>query len=196
MDTITYKIGNKIYVNMTNRCSNNCTFCVRNNNDGVEGYYLWLSKEPKTEEIIKALGDVRAYTEVVFCGFGEPLYRLNDLLIIADYVHKNGVKTRINTNGQASLIHGENVAKKLKGLIDTVNISLNATDAKGYQEICRSVFGEVGFYAMLDFARECVKYIDRVILSVVDIIGESEILKARKIAEDMGAELKVRQYIE
>lgn len=194
-NTIKYIIGNKAYINMTNECSNSCDFCVRNSSDGVEGYHLWLDREPTVAEVIAELSDAQDYEEVVFCGFGEPTYRLRDILLVAKFVKDKGVKTRINTNGQGSLIAGEDISRLMSGLIDTVSISLNATNAAEYQKLCHSIYGETSFYAMLDFARECKKHIPNVVLSVVDIIGDAEIAKARIISENLGVALRVRQMI-
>jgi len=55
MDTITYQIGNGVYINLTNKCSNDCVFCERNRISGVEGYYLWLKNEPTAEMVIENL---------------------------------------------------------------------------------------------------------------------------------------------
>ena len=197
MDTIVYKIGNNLYVNLTNRCTNDCDFCVRNEKSTYEGYSLWLQKEPTAEEVKNALGDISGIDEVVFCGYGEPLMRADEVMEIAAYVHSKGVKTRINTNGQANLFYGKGLPEKLSGLIDTVNVSLNATDAKKYDAICHSVFGEEAFAALLDFAKECVKYIPNVILSVVDVIGAEEVEKAKKLVEGIdGVKLRVREFIQ
>lgn len=195
MDTYTYRIGNKIYLNLTNRCSNNCDFCIRRN-DGYKEYGLWLTKEPSAEDVINALTDIDSAEEVVFCGYGEPIYRLDIIPELCDYIHKHGKKTRINTNGQGDLIWDTDVAAKLKGYIDTVSISLNATDARSYQEICHSEYGEKAFYALLDFAKKCKEKVSRVILSVVDVIGEDAIAKAREIADSLGVELRVRAYLD
>ena len=194
MDTYTYRIGNKIYVNLTNRCSNDCEFCVRRT-DAFRDIGLWLGHEPSAEEIINSLEDPDSAEEVVFCGYGEPMYRLDVMLEVADYLKSKGKKTRVNTNGQAELIVGAGVPEKLKGRLDTVNVSLNATSAKAYQELCHSEFGEKAFYAMLDFAKACKEYVPRVGLSVVDVIGEEEIKEAGKIAEALGVELRVRHYV-
>ena len=113
-----------------------------------------------------------------------------------DYLKSKGKKTRINTNGQAELIIGAGVPEKLKGRIDTVNVSLNATSAKAYQDLCHSEFGEKAFYAMLDFAKACKQYVPRVVLSVVDVVGEDEIAKAHEIAKALGVELRVRHYVQ
>lgn len=194
--TITYEIDGKIYINMTNRCSNSCDFCVRNNKDSFNGYELWLDKEPTVNEVIAKLSDVEKYKEAVFCGFGEPLYRYPDIIKVAEFIKSKGVKTRINTNGQALLITGENIIDKLAPVIDTINISLNEVSAEDYNKLCHPVFGEVAYYSLLDFARCCVGKINRVILSIVDLIGEEKITKAKKIASDIGAELKIRKYVE
>lgn len=194
MDTFSYRIGNKLYINLTNRCSNSCEFCVRNT-DSYKEYSLWLSHEPTVEEVINSLDGLDTAEEVVFCGYGEPIYRLEAIIEICDYVHRFGKKTRLNTNGQGNLILGYDVPPKLKGKIDTVSISLNASDAKKYQEICRSEFGEKSFYALLDFAKACKEYVPRVVLSIVDCVGEEEVARAQEIADAIGVELRVRKYI-
>ena len=195
MDTYTYRIGNKIYVNLTNRCSNDCEFCVRRT-DAFKDIGLWLSREPSAEEIINSFEDLDSAEEVVFCGYGEPMYRLDVMLEVAEYVKSKGKPTRVNTNGQASLIAGEGVPERLCGRLDTVNVSLNATDAKAYQQLCHSEFGEKAFYAMLDFAGECKKYVPKVVFSIVDVVSADEISKARDIAAAVGVELRVRHYVQ
>lgn len=194
MDTYTYTIGNKIYVNLTNRCSNDCEFCVRRT-DAFKEIGLWLEHEPTAEEVINSFENLDAAEEVVFCGYGEPMYRLGVMLEVAEYVKGKGKPTRVNTNGQAALILGEGVPEKLKGKLDAVNVSLNATTAKGYQELCHSEFGEKAFYAMLDFAKECKKYVPKVVFSIVDVVGEEEIARARDIAAAVGVDLRVRRYV-
>ncbi len=194
MDTYTYTIGNKIYVNLTNRCSNDCEFCVRRT-DAFKEIGLWLEHEPTAEEVINSFENLDAAEEVVFCGYGEPMYRLGVMLEVAEYVKSKGKPTRVNTNGQAALILGEGVPEKLCGKLDTVNVSLNATTAKGYQELCHSEFGEKAFYAMLDFAKECKKSVPKVVFSIVDVVGEEEIARARDIAAAVGVDLRVRRYV-
>lgn len=194
MDTYTYTIGNKIYVNLTNRCSNDCEFCVRRT-DAFKEIGLWLEHEPTAEEVINSFENLDAAEEVVFCGYGEPMYRLGVMLEVAEYVKGKGKPTRVNTNGQAALILGEGVPEKLCGKLDTVNVSLNAMTAKGYQELCHSEFGEKAFYAMLDFAKECKKYVPKVVFSIVDVVGEEEIARARDISAAVGVDLRVRRYV-
>lgn len=194
-NTIVYDIDYKTYINLTNECSNNCTFCLRRNHDGIENYYLWLTKKPTAKEVISEL-EKRKVEKAVFCGFGEPLYALDVLLEVAKYLKKIGASVRVNTNGQAKLIAGSGVAKKMKGLVDVVSVSLNASTAEKYQNLCHSIFGEQGFYALLDFAKELKEEGIKVVFSVVDTIGAEEIEACRKVAESVGAEFRVRTYIE
>ena len=193
--TIAYQMGNKLYLNLTNRCTNRCNFCVRNDNTGLAGHNLWLDREPEYNEVLQAIGDnLDSYEEVVFVGFGEPLTRIELVKKVANWLKEQGARVRVDTNGQANLIHKRNVVPELSGLVDVVSISLNATSADEYDQLCHSIYGEEGYYAMLEFAKEAKKYIPRVILSVVDY-GGVDVDKARKIAEKLGTEYRVRTYI-
>lgn len=192
-----YTVDNNVYINLTNRCSNRCEFCVRYYDKPIYGD-LWIKDEPSAEDVIEILQkeyDLDKYGEVVFCGYGEPTYRFGEIEKICDYVHSKGAKTRINTNGQANEILGEDISERISRCIDTINISLNATDAVKYDKICHSDFGERAFDIMLDFAKKCVRHGANVVLSVVDVIGEEEIAKARVIADNVGAKLRVRKLL-
>ena len=193
MNTYVYKLYDALYVNLTNQCTNACEFCIRNGRRGIGDYDLWLDREPTAEEVIREIGDPSQYSEIVFCGFGEPMIKLDELIEIAKEVKKKGGKIRINTNGHANLYHGENVVPKLAGLVDVVSISMNAPTAEQYQEICRSRYGLKAFDEMLDFARKCVGVIPEVVLWVVDVLSPEDIEKCRKIAEDIGATFRVRR---
>ena len=198
--TITYRVKNGIYVNMTNRCPCACTFCLRQNAPGVYGSDpLWLEREPTVDEVCKDIDkwDLDQYDELVFCGYGEPTERLDDLLQVAKYV-KGKYKTpiRINTNGLADLIWKKHTAPMLQGLIDTVSISLNATDAETYLALTRSKFGLGSYDAMLRFAEECVRYVPHVVMTVVGepVTTPEEQEKSRRICEKIGVKLRVRPY--
>lgn len=188
-----------LYVNLTNRCTNRCSFCIRNNKDGVGGgTQLWLSHEPSAEEIIDALKsyDVASYKEAVFCGYGEPTIRIDELISVAKWIKENyGSATRINTNGHGSEYHGRDITPLFDGVIDSVSISLNASNAELYDKSCRSIYGPRAFDIMLDFARKAKEHTN-VVLSVVDVIGEDEILACRRIADEIGVGLRVREYVE
>ena len=199
MMTITYPVYNGIYVNMTNRCPCACTFCLRKQNDHVHGSdSLWLEREPTVEEVCMSIDkwDLSQYREIVFCGYGEPTMRLDDLLKVAAYIKsKSNISIRINTNGLADLIAGEKVAHKLQGLIDTVSISLNATNKEDYFKIVRPRFGIDSYDAMLSFTKDCTKYVPNVIMTVVDVVTtKEEQEKSKLICESVGAKLRVRPY--
>ena len=199
MMTITYPVHNGIYVNMTNRCPCACTFCLRKQSDHVYGSdSLWLEREPTVEEVCESIDkwDLSKYSEIVFCGYGEPTMRLDDLLKVAAYIKsKSNIPLRINTNGLADLIAGEKVAHKLEGLIDTVSVSLNATNKEDYFKLVRPKFGIDSYDAMLSFTKDCTKYVPNVIMTVVDeVTSKEEQEKSREICESIGAKLRVRPY--
>ena len=200
--TITYEYHNSLYVNITNRCSNACVFCVRTKHDNVNGKDdLWLDREPSIEEIKADFEkrDLSKYDEIVFCGYGEATERFDDLIEIARWIKskKTDSVIRINTNGQANLINGRDVTPELDGAIDIIGISLNASNAKEYQDICKSRYGEESFEALQDFAKRAKDYVKLVVFSVVDkTIPESDIEICRKIAEDCGVKFRLREYIE
>ena len=199
MMTITYPVTTGLYVNITNRCPCACTFCVRNKKDYVfESDSLWLEREPTVQEICDSLDtwDLAKYEEVVFCGFGEPTERLYDLLEVAKYIKsKSDIRIRINTNGLADLIWKQSTAPKLKGLIDAVSISLNATNKEDYLEVVRPKFGIESFDAMLQFTKDCTEYVPSVMMTVVDVVTtKEEQEKCREICESVGAIFRVRPY--
>ncbi|OPY63769.1 MAG: molybdenum cofactor biosynthesis protein A [Pelotomaculum sp. PtaU1.Bin065] len=197
--TITYEVGNSLYINITNRCTNNCYFCVKNIKDGVgSGTNLWLEKEPAIDEVIEDIQrrDISKYKEFVFCGYGEPMMRTNDIIEISKKLkEKYNMPIRINTNGQANLICGRDITPYLEGWVDSISISLNAKAKKEYQAICRSVYGEKAFEAILDFAAKCKKHIPKVVLSVVDFISRDDIRLCEEIAQNIGADFKVRHFV-
>ncbi len=194
-DTYTYQIGKNLYLNLTNRCSNRCTFCVREKSE-YEGYALWLKHgEPSVDRVIAGIGDPTQYEEIVFCGFGEPTYRLAEMREICAYVHEKGGKTRLNTNGHGSLINGEEIAPRLKGLLDGINISLNAPDKAAYDALCRPRI-EGAFEGLLTFARACRDCGLNAWFSVVDCIGKEAVERCRALAQDVGIPLRVREMIE
>ncbi len=198
--TITYELGSSLYVNITNRCSNACTFCVRNKHDTVNGKdNLWLDREPTIDEIKTDFKrrDLSEYDAVVFCGYGEPMMRADVVIEIAKWLKKNhpDIKIRINTNGQANMIYKKDITPQLEGIIDCVSISLNAENAEKYQKLCKSEFGEEAYTGLLEFARLAKRHVPEVVLSVVDIMKPEEIEQCRKIAEDCGVTFRVREFI-
>lgn len=197
--TIVYKVHNNLYVNLTNRCSCSCVFCLRQNRDHMEeSDSLWLDHEPTLQEVKDAFAkeDMSQYEEVVFCGFGEPTERMDVLLEVATFVKENYQKPiRINTNGQANLINGRDVAPELKGLVDTISISLNTPNEEKYNEMVRSIYGDKTYRAMLDFAREAKKYVPNVVLSTVDTtLSKEEEEQCRQICEKLDVTYRIRPW--
>ena len=171
--TLSYEVDGGLYLNITNKCPCNCTFCIRNNGDGAYGSDpLWLEHQPSAEEIIEDLKkrELDSYKQIVFCGYGEPTCELELLKTVSAYL-RSVTKTpiRINTNGLSDLINKRNTAPEFKG-VDS-------------------------FEAMLRFAENVKAYVPDVVLTVVDIIGEEEIERSRRIAESIGVRLRVREYI-
>ena len=201
MMTITYPVNKGLYINMTNRCPCNCTFCLRHNAEGVYGSdSLWLDREPTVQEVCDSVDTwgLTQFDEVVFCGYGEPTERLEDLLLVAKYIKAKGdIKIRINTNGLADLIWQKQTAPSLKGLIDTVSISLNTPNQEDYLKVVRPKFGAGSYDAMLRFTKDCTAYVPNVVMTVVDVVtSKEEQEQCRKICENIGARLRVRPFEE
>jgi len=196
--TIVYELGGALYVNLTNRCPCKCEFCIRQSCDTVgDSTDLWLPKEPASEDVISEFEkyDLPAYSEVVYCGFGEPTEALEVLLATAKWLKSRGIRTRLNTNGLSDMINGKPTAALLAGIIDTVSVSLNAGSKERYNELCHPKYGAASFDAITRFAKDCLAYVPQVMYTVVDIIGEVEIQNCRELAIKTGIPLRVRTHI-
>ncbi len=192
---IAYRIRNSLYLNITNNCSNHCTFCAKFDDFTVKGHNLLLDGEPSFEEVMAAIGQPGGIDEVVFCGYGEPLLRLDLVKQVAGALKERGYKIRINTDGQANLAHGRDILSELASLVDTVSVSLNAPDAETYSRLCNTPFGEAGFSGVCDFIRTATAHISQVIATAVTVPGV-DIEACRVLAESLGAEFRVREYTE
>lgn len=192
---IAYRIRNSLYLNITNRCSNRCTFCPKFDDFTVKGHNLMLDSEPSYDEILAAIVLPPEINEVVFCGYGEPLIRLDLVKQVAAELKRRGFHIRINTDGQANQVHGRDILPELTGLVDSISVSLNAPDAETYNRLCNTPFGETGFGAVCDFIRTATSHIPQVIATAVTIPGV-DIEACRRLAETLGAEFRVREYTE
>ena len=195
--TITYKVKNGIYVNMTNRCPCACTFCLRQNGPGVFGSdSLWLEHEPSVDEVKASIDswDLEKYDEVVFCGYGEPTERLPELLDLAHYIKaRYGRQIRINTNGLADLIWGRPTAQDLKGVIDAVSVSMNEADAQKYYDLCHPRFGLKSYDAVIKYIEDVREYVPYVAASVVtSAISRESVAACYAKAEELGVVFKMR----
>ena len=190
---IVYSLRDCLYINLTIRCNADCVFCDRKGEAVIKGHNLRIEKEPTAQEVIEAIGDPTRFAEIVFCGYGEPTIRLEAIKEIASHVKRSGGKTRINTDGHGNIINKRNIVPELVGLIDAVSISLNATEPQQYGRLMR-LDGERYFPAMIDFARECVRLLPKVVLTIVDL-DEVDKEKARALVEeDIGAIFSTRPY--
>ena len=199
-DIITYDYFGSLYINMTNRCDCRCIFCIRDQDASALGG-LWLREEPSREEVLEEIlaQDLRDYGEIVFCGYGEPTCRLDDMLWICDRLRAAGREDlppiRLNTNGHGSLINHRNIVPELKGRLDAVSVSLNASNREEYVRLTRPGAGEKGWTAMLEFVREAVRTVPRVMVTVVDYDQTREEIEAsRRLAESLGAIFRVRPF--
>jgi radical SAM enzyme (TIGR04100 family) len=195
--TITYRVKNGIYVNLTNRCPCACTFCLRQNGPGVYGSdSLWLEREPTVEEICESLEgwDLNTFDEVVFCGYGEPTERLEDLLSVARWLKEHyDIPIRINTNGLSDLINKRDTTEDLRGIIDAVSISLNAKGPEEYLALCHPRFGIDSFDAIIDYTRRVKEVVPDVTMSIVGgTIPRQDERPCREIAESLGVKFRIR----
>ena len=197
MADILYTYKNQVYANITNRCDCSCTFCVRSVKDAVgDSDNLWHKTEPTLEEIRKAVDafDFTGYSELVYCGYGEPTCALDNLLASAAYVkEKYHIAIRLNTNGLGNLYHKRNIVPELAQVIDSVSISLNAPTAEKYQTVTRPQF-ENAYPALLEFASLAKEFFKHTQLTIVDVLPADEIAACQKIADDRGIFLKIRKY--
>lgn len=196
--TIAYRAKGNIYLNITNRCSSDCVFCLARFTDTFRGYNLKLTSEPSVEDILRELelefleGPAG---EVVFVGFGEPTMRLDEVLAVAEWLKLRRITSRLDTNGHGQLLHPEReVVRELAAAgIGAVSVSLVAHNSEVYNQLCRPMFSKA-YRAVLKFAEDCLAAGLKVTLSVVDL-PEVDIEACRSIAEKMGAEFRIRQLL-
>ncbi len=197
--TISYEVGNNLYINLTNKCPCACTFCIRTHADGAYGSDpLWLEHEPSFAEIFDDLAkrDLAKYDEIVFCGYGEPTERISDVVVVAKALRMvpKCPKLRINTNGLGDLINGRSIAAELCEVMDTVSVSLNAGTKDEYMAVTRPKFDNA-WEAMQQFTSDCVKTGNaEVIMSIVDVIPQEQIDASREVCESLGATLRIRTF--
>ncbi len=192
--SFTYKIGDSLYINVTNRCDAKCEFCDRKGDAVISGYNLSMTKseEPEAEVYIKEIGDPKLFKEIVFCGYGEPTIRWDVVKKVARYVKENEGRTRLITNGHGCLINKRDIVPELSGLIDVVSISFNSADPRQYSEMIG--LGTDSFNDMINFAKDAKNYCEKVVMTVI-AMENINIERARKVVEEkIGAEFRVRQY--
>ena len=189
----TYQLGSSLYINLTIRCDADCVFCDRKGEAVVKGHNLKITREPTVAEVIAEIKDPTLYDEIVFCGYGEPTIRFDAVKEVSAWVKQQSGKVRLNTDGHGNVINKRNIAPELKGIVDTVSISLNSTDPEQYGALMK-IDGKKYHAAMVEFAREAKKYVPEVVMSVVGI-DDVDLEKAKKFAEvELGVKYRVRPY--
>jgi TatD family-associated radical SAM protein len=197
--SIVYWLGDNLYLNVTNQCSNNCYFCFRNYKSGINGFMLKLSHDPATYEVTNDVKDIvhkRRWREIVFCGFGEPLMRLDTVLEVTRWLKQYHFDTtiRVDTNGQAQLLYKDrNVITELKKAgVDRVSVSLNAHNQQIYNQICKPK-SQNAYTAALNFIKAAKNEFDTEVTAVT--IPEADLPKIERIAFDLGAKFRKRDYV-
>lgn len=192
MNTIAYTIRNNLYLNITDRCTLECTFCPKHNGCmSVHEYDLTLDHRPSTEEIINAIGDPSRYEQVVFCGYGEPTLRLKVLLEVARHIKSMGGHVRVNTDGLANLSHKRNVLPELAPYVDALSVSMNASNEEVYIKHCQPALPG-SFQAMLDFLALAPQYIPDVTATAIDGLEDVDIQGCEALATRCGVKFKRR----
>jgi TatD family-associated radical SAM protein len=198
----TYGDSRRLYLNATNRCTNRCTFCVRYRTDGLGDAILWGGVEPDLGPLkaaVQAKANFEKIREFVWCGYGEPTFRLDLILHVAPWLRSNGAKIRLNTNGHANLIHNRDVLMELAQAVDEVSISLNAPNPRLYAELClpdpdtfphpdgTTTPATLAWEATLDFLSRAPAYFESVQASVVGFaLTADEIESCRLLARSLG----------
>jgi TatD DNase family protein len=196
---LVYSLEGKIYINLTNRCTNDCIFCLRKDKDDVCGQELWLDSEDfAAQDVIEQLKNFELSSEVVFCGCGEPLLKFEILKEVAKYIKENypDTKIRINTNGHANYVYKKNIVPELVGLIDEISVSLNGSTAEEYDELSQPKF-ENAYEEVKKFIKCCSDAGIKTDTSIVDGYKgrRLNVQKCEEISKDLGAKLRVREWI-
>ena len=205
---LVYLLDGKIYINLTNRCTNDCIFCLRKDKDDVVGQTLWLDDENSTaDDVIKQFELKRnelltthnlPFKEVIFCGYGEPMLKFDVMKQVAKYIKDKypETKIRVNTNGHANYVYKKNVVPECKGLIDEFSVSLNGTTKEEYDELSQPKFDEA-YDEMKKFIKACSDEGISVVASVVEGYKgrHLDLEKCEEIAKSLGAKFRVREWI-
>lgn len=201
-NVLVYTLDGKIYINLTNRCTNDCIFCLRNDKSDVKGQELWLDDENSTaKDVIEQFEKIYPETpssEIIFCGYGEPMLKLEELKEVAKYIKQKlpSSKIRVNTNGHANFVCKRNVVPELKGLVDEFSVSLNGATKEEYNELSQPKFDEA-YDEVKKFIKACADEKISVVASVVDGYKgrRLDLKKCEQIAKDLGAKFRVREWI-
>ncbi len=196
MSDYTYKYAGNLYLNITNRCFMACPYCIKHKwENKFRGNSLKLDKEPTAREVIESIGNPSEYGEIVFCGYGDALIRLPEVIEISKWLKTKGARVRINTAGLANRYYGKNIIPDLKGLVDVISISLNGTNPKEHNEINRPMFKEESFDEIIKFAKAAKGIIPTVVITAVELPG-LDVSKVKEIAKSAGVLFRSRPFLD
>ena len=201
-NNLVYILENKIYINLTNSCTNDCIFCIRRLKDDVVGADMWLESESYPVEDV--LEQLKKYEDkipngITFCGYGEPTLKLDYLKQVAKFIKNNypNVKIKVNTNGHGNAIYKRDILPELKGLVDEFSISLNAQNDELYNELCLPKVANA-YTEVIDFAKKSVEKGFKTTLSIVSGYKDYpvNIDECEEITHSLGAEFRNREWLE
>ena len=168
---VTYRIRDSLYLNITNRCTNACTFCPKRHDYRVKGHLLKLPGEPTAAEALAEVGDPTKFDEIVFCGFGEPLLRLDEVKeIAAELEAARGAGAGQHGRAGKSRPRPERPA----GARGAGGRPLRFPERAGRADVRPDLpepVREASFAALLDFLREAPKHVPSVTATAVALPG-------------------------
>jgi TatD family-associated radical SAM protein len=190
--TTSYQIGDRLYLNITDRCTLVCAFCPKTlGHPEVQGYNLTIDSRPSAEQIIEEIGDPTRYAEIVFCGYGEPTLRLKVLLEVARWVKAQGGQVRVNTDGLANLVHKRNVLPEMADCVDALSVSMNAQEEAVYNRHCQPELPG-SYQAMLEFLELAPRYIEDVTATALQGLEGVDIEACKQLAAERGVKFRTR----
>jgi TatD family-associated radical SAM protein len=190
--TLAYEIRDALYLNITDRCTLACAFCPKHNGSTqVHDYDLALDHRPEVEEILAEVGDPSHYSEIVFCGYGEPTLRLKVLLAVAEEIKKRGGRVRVNTDGLGNLVNKRNILPEMVGRIDALSVSLNGQNREVYDRHCKPALDNA-FEAVLDFLRQAPSYVPSVTATAIEGLDGVDIEACERLARECGVQFRAR----
>ena len=196
MAQYSYVYANNLYLNITNRCMMACPYCIKHKWAGkFRGNSLKLDKEPTVEQVIESIGDPTKYGEIIFCGYGDALIRLPEVIEISKWLKSKNVRVRINTAGLANRYYGKNILPALKGLVDVISISLNGSNPQEHNKLNNPMFKEESFNEILKFAEAAKEYIPTVVVTAVELPG-LDVSKVKDVVKSIGVHFRVRPYLD
>jgi TatD family-associated radical SAM protein len=188
--TISYRIDDRLHLNITNSCTLECVFCPKSRSRyRFEGHDLFLERRPDAQEILRAIAAPERYAEVVFSGLGEPTLRLAVLMEVAQEIKAQGGRVRVVTDGLANLVHDRDVLPSMAAVVDALSVSLNAQDEATYERYCRPNLPG-SFRAMLAFLREAPRRVPKVTATAIAGLEGVDLAACERLAREAGADFR------